>query len=99
MALSPALFFRLDEPNLGSWRSRCANSFHFKINFIYSLFSGVFFKENNKHRRCFQTTMIISAVDAAPTASGTYGRQKKKKKVGETEPEYSWNTMDVATGE
>lgn len=45
--------------------------------------------------------MIISAVDAAPTESGTYGRkEKKKEKVGGgTEPEYSWNTMDVATGE
>lgn len=40
--------------------------------------------------------MIISAVDAAHTVSGTYGRKRKKK---ETEPEYSWNTMDVATGE
>lgn len=72
---------------------------YFKINFIYSLFSRVFwffFKENNKHRCCFQTTMIISAVDAAHTVSGTYGRKRKKKG---TEPEYSWNTMDVATGE
>lgn len=65
---------------------------YFKINFIYSLFSrGFFFKENNKHRCCFQTTMIISAVDAAPTVSATYGRKGgKKRELSPSIPGIPW---------